>query len=111
MKEFTFIAYCSFGRGDSGETWVDVEFTDEEAERLVKYGTQSENFVNGFDECEELADLYEKVYEIAVEQITDELRDADMLDEEDLENPDWRADELYSIGVNFPEEFEEMLVD
>ena len=109
MKEFTFPAYCSFGKGDSGETWVDVELTDEEAERLIKYGTQSDVFYNGFEECEELKDLYNKIYKIAVEQITEELCDADWIDEEDRDDPDWQADELYSIGIDFPNEFEDMI--
>jgi hypothetical protein len=111
MREFTFVAYCSFGKGDSGETWIDVELTDEEAEQLIKYGTQPDIFYNGFNECEELSELYDKIYEIAIEQITDELRDADWIDEEDRENPEWRADDLYSCGINFPDEFEEMLVE
>ena len=111
MKEFTFVAYCTYGKGDSGETWVDVELTDEEAEKLIKYGTQSDIFYDGFDQCEELKDLYDKIYEIAIEQIPDELRDAEWIDEENLDNLDWRADDLYSCGVNFPEKFEEMLVD
>ena len=110
MKEFTFIAYCSYGKGDSGETWVDVELTDEEAEQLIKYGTDPDYFYDGFNECEELSELYDKIYEIAVAQITEELRDADWLEEEDgINDPEWRADYLYSCGVNFPEEFEEML--
>ncbi len=111
MKEFTFTACCRIGKLDSGESWVDVELTDEEAERLIKYGTQPDIFYNGFDECEELEDLYDKVYEIAVEQITDELRDSDMLEDEERDDPNWRADDLYSCFVNFPSEFEDMLID
>ena len=111
MKEFTFIAYCSFGKGDSGETWVDIELSDAEAEELIKYGTQPDIFYDGFGECDELSELYNKIYAIAVDQITEELRGTDWIDEEDLNNPDWRADDLYHCGVNFPEEFEEMLVD
>ena len=111
MREFTFVAYCTFGKGDSGETWIDVELTDEEAERLIKYGTQPEIFYNGFRECAELKELYTKIYEIAIEQITEELRDTNWIDEEDNNNPDWRADDMYHCGVNFPQEFEEMLVD
>ena len=29
MKEFTFVAWSRFGKGDSGETEVEVELTDE----------------------------------------------------------------------------------
>ena len=31
MKEFIFRAYCTFGKGNSGETEVYVELTDEDA--------------------------------------------------------------------------------
>ena len=111
MKEFTFVAFCTFGKGDSGETWLDVELTDEEAERLIKYGTQTEIYYNGFSECKELKDIYQKVYALAIEQITEELRETDWVDEEDRNNPNWRADDLYVCGVAFPSEFETMLIE
>ena len=111
MKEFTFIAYCSFGKGDSGETWVDVELTDEEAERLLKYGTQADVYYDGFSECEALQDIYEKVYDAAVEQMTDEIKEYGDLDEDYLEDPNWKVDHLYACTVDFPSEFEDMLED
>ena len=112
MKEFTFTAWCRFGKGDSGETLVDVELSNEESERLIQYGTKAEIFYNGFDRCEELKDLYKKIYEIAVTQITDELRDfGDWVDEKDAKAPNWRADHLYACGVNFPNEFEDVLTE
>jgi hypothetical protein len=106
MKEFTFEAWCNFGKGDTGETWVDVELTDEEAEQLVKYGTQTEIYYNDFCRCEELKDLYNKIYNIAVEQITDELKE---VDEEYANDPNWKADDLFPIVVEFPSEFEDLL--
>lgn len=108
MKEFTFTAYCTYGKGDSGESWIDVELTDEEAERLIEYGTQAEVYYNGFYECEELKDIYDKVYALAVDQMTEELREGD-LDEEYADNPDWKVDDTYQCGVHFPDEFEDML--
>lgn len=111
MKEFTFVAYCTFGKGDSGETWINVELTNEEADKLIKYGTQTEIYYCGFRQCKELKELYDKIYAIAIEQITEELRDTDWVDEKDSENPNWRANDSYVCGVNFPYEFEEMLVD
>jgi hypothetical protein len=111
MKEFTFTAYCTFGKGDSGETWIDVELTEEEAERLIKYGTQAEAYYNGFSRCKELEDLYQKIYALAVKQITEELRDGDLIDENDASNPQWEADDTYACGVNFPNEFEDMLIE
>ena len=108
MKEFTFTAYCTYGKGDSVESWIDVELTDEEAERLIEYGTQAEVYYNGFYECEELRDIYDKIYALAVEQMTEELREGD-LDEEYADNPNWKVDDTYQCGVNFPDEFEDML--
>ena len=109
MKEFTFIAYCTYGRGDSGETYVDVELTEKEAKKLIKYGTNPDIYYNDFENCEELKDIYDKVYAIAVEQMTDELRDYGGFAEEHIDDPNWKVDDTYHCGVNFPEEFEDML--
>ena len=109
MKEFTFTAYCTFGRGDSGETEVDVELTDEEYERLVKFGTQPDIYYNGFSKCKELADLYNRIYSLAVDQMTEEMRDFGDLEEKYANDPNWKVNDLYHCGVNFPWEFENML--
>ena len=109
MKEFTFTAYCTFGRGDSGETEVDVELTDEEYERLVKFGTQPDIYYNGFSKCKELADLYNRIYSLAVDQMTEEMRDFGDLEEKYANDPNWKITDLYHCGVNFPWEFENML--
>lgn len=111
MKEYTFIAYCTFGKGDSGESWIDVELTDEEAERLIKYGTQPDIYYNGFRRCKELEDLYHKIYAIAVDQMTEELRDFGDLEENYARDPNFKVDDLYHCGVNFPTEFEELLIE
>ena len=109
MKEFTFIAYCSFGKGDSGESYVDVELTEKEAKKLLAYGTDPDIYYNDFEKCEELKDIYNKVYEIAIVQITNELRDTDWLEDKYKNDPNWRADDIYRCGVNFPYEFGDML--
>lgn len=111
MKEFTFTAYCTFGKGDSGESWIDVELTDEEAERLIKYGTQAEIYYNEFSRCEELKDIYDKIYTLAVNQMTEEMRDFGDLEDKYANNPNWKIDDLYHCGVCFPGEFEVMLVE
>lgn len=111
MKEFTFTAWCSFGKGDSGESWIDVELTNEEAERLIKYGTKAEVFYDDFANCEELKDIYERVYALAVEQMTEELKEFGDLDDKYRSDPNWKVDDLYPCGVNFPSEFEDMLVE
>lgn len=109
MKEFTFPAWCNYGKGDSGESWVDVELTDEEAERLIKYGTQPDVYYGEFSECEELEDIYNKIYALAVEQMTEEIRSFG--DDDHTVDPNWKADDTYACGVNFPSEFEDMLIE
>jgi hypothetical protein len=109
MKEYTFIAYCTFGRGDSGETEVEVELTDEEAERLEYYGKKADIYYDGFRTCEPLRDIYKKIYTIAIEQMTEEMIDFGTEDHSD--NPNWKVDDDYACGVNFPKEFEELLED
>ena len=74
MKEYTFVAYCTFGKGDSGESWVDVELTDEESDMLIKYGTQTDIYYNGFFHCTELKELYDKIYDISIHQMTEEMK-------------------------------------
>lgn len=109
MKEFTFPAWCNYGKGDSGESWIDVELTDEEAERLAKYGTKADVYYGEFSECKELKDIYKKVYALAVEQMTEEIREFG--DDDHTDDPDWVADDTYVCGVNFPSEFEDMLTE
>ena len=109
MKEYTFIAYCTFGRGHSGETEVTVELTNAEAKKLEKYGTQSDIYYDGFENCEQLKDLYNKIYAIAVKQMTEEM--IDFGDNPPPDDPNWEIDDDYACGVNFPEEFEELLED
>lgn len=106
MKEYTFIAWCSCG---TEETEVGVELTNAEAKLLEKYGKQSEYYWDGFENCEPLADIYQKVYEIAVDQITAEVAEAG--DDDHAEDDEWRADDTYTCGVDFPREFEEELED
>ena len=111
MKDFTFLAWCSYGKGDSGESWIDVELTDEDADRLVTFGTQAEIYYKGFSECAELKDIYERIYAIAVKQMTEELKEFGDLDEPYRSDPNWKVDDRYPCEVNFPSEFEEMLVE
>lgn len=106
MKEFTFTAYCTFGKGDSGETEIEVELTDDEAERLIKFGTQPDIYYDGFSRCKELKDLYQKIYSLAVDQMTEEMRDFG--DEDHSDDPNWKVDDTYACGVNFPAKFEDL---
>lgn len=93
-----FLAWCRFGRGDSGETYVEVALTDEEIDRMAAQNKEE----GTFEECEAVRDIYDRVYEAAVNQITEELREADKMGMAYLEEGQ-RADDVYAIGVNWPE--------
>ena len=100
MQEFVFLAWCSFGTEYSE---VFVELTDEEAERLEHYGRQEDVLAKGFAKCEQLEDIYDKVYDIAVEQMTEELREFG--DVEYTADPNWKVNYTYACGVEFPSDF------
>ena len=106
MKKYNFSATTDLG-GD-GATYFDIELTDDEATLLEKYGTKESVFYDGFSECEELKDIYSRVYKIAVDILTEELREYEEF-EDDEESEEWQADDTYSIKVHLPEEFEDML--
>lgn len=108
MKNYTFSATTDLG-GD-GETFFDVELTDQESALLEEYGKKSSVYYDGFSECKELKELYSRVYKIAVDILTEELRDYEEF-EDDEEYDDWQADDTYSVDVLFPKEFEDMLLE
>lgn len=108
MKKYTFSATTDLG-GD-GETFFDVELTEEESALLEEYGKKSSVYYDGFSECKELKELYNRVYKIAVDILTEELREYEEF-EDDEESEDWQADDTYAVEVLFPSEFEDMLID
>lgn len=59
MREFTFPAWCSYGKGDNGESEITINLNDENAELLVKYASDPDVYYKGFDACLELSPLYD----------------------------------------------------
>lgn len=84
----------SFGKGDSEESSIEMELTEEEYERIQEAQESGEEFAD----CESVADIYDKAYALADEDATNDLIAADMLDEGE------KASELYPIEVYFSEE-------
>mgnify|MGYP007130613074 CR=1 FL=1 len=82
----------SFGRGDGAESCVEMEITQEEYERLQEAQESGEDF----EDCESVADIYERVYELVDEDATQDLRDAEYLEEDE------KASELYSFVIEYP---------
>ncbi len=103
MKEYDFPAFCNFGKGDSGESVITFELTDEESARLDALASDEDVYFNEFFRCSKLEDIYKKVYTAAVEQITEELISYDIVENK----PDnWKASDDYYIEVLFPTKFE-----
>ena len=94
----TFDYTLCFGKGDYGESCVEMEITEEEYERLQKAQESGEEFVV----CKLVEDIYERAYNLADEDATQDLIAADMLDEDDE-----KASELYPITVYYPELWKE----
>ena len=99
MASVEFIAWCRFSRFYSGVTYVDVELTFEEIGRLAAQDKDA----CSFEECEAVKDIYRKVYGAAVEQITQELREADDMGTAYI-GVDQRADDVYPVNVDWPKE-------
>lgn len=94
---YTFPARISFGPGDTAETEVDFDLTDDESLALAAAFRRSNETGESFCDIPEVASTYQAVYAAAVAQITKEM----MASGELTEDAD-SADALYTIGVHFP---------
>ena len=90
----TFNYSISFGKWDGADSAVEMEITEEEFERLQEAQETGEDF----EDCELVADIYEKVLELADQDATRDLIEADYLDENE------KASEMYPITIEYPEE-------
>ena len=88
----TFDYTLSFGKGDSGESYIEIDLTDEEYERLQEAHEEYEDFFG----CKSVADIYDRVYELANEEATNDLVAEGILDKSK------KASEVYPIEVYFP---------
>ena len=89
----TFNYSISFGKGDGADSCVEMEITEEEYARLQKAQESGEDF----EDCELVEDIYERVYELADEDATQDLIDAEYLEEGE------KASEFYAIIIDYPE--------
>lgn len=119
MKEYTFPYYVSFGKNDSVNCEIDIELSDEDADRLEKSAHEEPRF--RLDEDDKIGDIYDMVYQTIIDQEKDSLLDdpspvEDTLSWDEDYDPDVGVtekdidaylDEL-SFGVNYPEELQEL---
>ena len=97
MKELSFTCWCSYGE----DFIIDAQLTDEEYSLLEE---AIENGAFDWDDCEELADLYDRLYEQAAEQATADAMEYDEeFAEEYGEDEDFRIDDVYDVGVRLPD--------
>lgn len=90
----TFDYSLCYGKGDYGEAYIEMELTEEEYKRLQVAQESGEEFRC----CKLVTDIYDRAYELAEEDATNDLIDAGILDK------DRRASESYPIEVYYPEE-------
>jgi hypothetical protein len=84
--------WYSFGGGDYGESYFEMEISDEEYRRIQEAEESGEEF----DECEAVADIYKRAYKLADEDATGNLT-ADGIIEKGM-----RAGSRYPITVRYP---------
>lgn len=90
----TFNYSVVFGKGDAADSYIDMEITKKEYARLQEAQESGEEF----EDCELVEDIYDRVYELADEDATQDLRNEGYLDEDE------KASEMYSIVIDYPEE-------
>ncbi|MBO7240189.1 MAG: hypothetical protein J6V23_06880 [Bacteroidaceae bacterium] len=84
--------WYSFGKGDYGESSIEMEITEEEYARLQ----EAEETGDEFYACKMVEDIYNRAYELAEEDATDTLIEEGILDQ------GRRASEMYPIEVCYP---------
>lgn len=95
----TFNCMMNCGGGDGSDWDCDIEITEEEFARLKKAKESGKEF----GECEEVRDIYMRLFDIADESATEDLLDYDCdFQEEYEENENIKASHLYSISVEYP---------
>lgn len=87
----TFEYSLCFGKGDYGEAYVEMEITEEEYKRLKEAEESGEEFID----CESVKDIYNRVYELADKEATQDLIAEDILAK------DKKASDLYPIEVYY----------
>lgn len=82
------------GSSFNGESDIEFSFEDDTAELVHSAIDEGESF----SDCEELSEIYQKVYEAAVDQITEDYLE---FSPDEVEGEDWRADDPFDIVVEF----------
>ena len=90
LETFDYVLF--YGGGDAGESFIEMEITEEEYERLKEAYESEEDFY----ECESVKDIYDRAYELADKEATSELISFEVLSE------DQTASDMYPIEIHYP---------
>ena len=95
----TFNCTMMNGTGDGSDWDIDVDVTEEEFKRL----NAAKNLGKDFCNCEEVADIYDRIYDIANDSATEDLIYNDEEFREYYEEDETtKASDYFSITVEFP---------
>lgn len=98
MIEVTFPYYC----GNLEEAFITHSLTQEQYDLLCEWAAKNEDF---FEDNDELAELYQEIYEEAVEQATADMLEYDEEFAEEYGDIDgFRIDSVWNLRVEYPEE-------
>lgn len=84
--------WYSFGKGDYGESYFEMEISEGDYARIQ----EAEEEYEDFEDCEAVADIYSRAYELADEDATENLRADGII------GKDERARNKYPITVRYP---------
>ena len=94
MKTYAFFVGGSAGKGDTWDYDLDVELTDEEAERLEESARKEPRW--HLDEDPEISDIYDKVYDAAYENELSNVDEVFIEEEREIyfdDNENWEEPE------------------
>ena len=109
MRDFFIDAYCNCENHNFSGHTIRVTLSDSEAQRLISVASNPKTYYGRFYRCEELKDIYDKIYKEAVEQMTDLYRFLSTTDKRFIKSDEWRIDDTFECWVEFPKEIEKLI--
>ena len=110
VREFFIDAYCKCGHHVFSGYTIRVVLPEIEAQRLISVASNPKTYYGRFYRCEELKDIYDKIYKDAVEEMTDLYYSLSTTDKScTIRSEDWRIDDTFECWVEFPKEIEKLI--
>lgn len=109
MREFFIDAYCKCENHVFSGYTIRVVLSETEAQRLISIGSNPKTYYRRFYRCEELKDIYDKIYKDAVEEMTALYRSLSTTDKSCIRSEDWSIDKSFECWIEFPKEIEKLI--